>query len=89
MPPREGQTDVGIVQRDERGRWGERSDEIMELWPPLLHSKDDSEVACRKLRAKLVRWRNAHFRGEGYGDPRTGGALIEDLKTEETVDQLL
>ena len=61
----------------------------MEMWPPLLHSKDDSEVAYRELRAKLDRWRNAHFRGEGYGDPRTGGALIEDLKTEETVHQLV
>ena len=44
MPPREGQTDVCIVPRDERGRWG---------------------------------------------DPRTGGALTEDLKAEETVDQLV
>lgn len=88
MPPREGHTDVGIIPRGERGRWGERRDEIMELWAPLLHSKDDSAVAYRELRAKLDRWLSSHFRGEGQGTPRTGRELIEKLKAEETVDQL-
>ena len=87
MPPREGRGHVGIVV-GEKGRWGERMDEIMELWPLLPRPGQDSDLAYRELRRKLDRLLAAHFRGHGYGAPQTGKALIEEMKGEETVDQL-
>lgn len=88
MPPREGRGNVGIVPRGEKGRWGERTGEILELWMLLRESSEDSVVAYRELRRMLDILLESHFGGHGYGAPKTGRALIEEMKAEETVDQL-
>ena len=87
-PPLEGRPALGVIPSGEKGRWGERSDEIMELWPSFLKPEQDRDQAHMELREKLNRWLNTHFRGEGYGAPRTGRALIEQLKSEEAVSEL-
>ena len=88
LPPREGRPAVGFVPLGEKGRWGERTDEITELWPSLLQPGKDRYLVYRKLRGELDGLLDAHFRGHGYGAPRTGAALIDQIKAEETVDQL-
>ena len=86
MPQREGRSDVGIPL-GEKSRWGERMDEIWELWTSSFERQKDSDLAYRELREKLDGLLDAHFRGHGYGAPRTGKALIEQIKADG-VDQL-
>ena len=45
-------------------------------------------MAYRELRRKLERLLDTHLRGDGYGAPRTGRALIKQLKEDPTVGQL-
>ena len=59
----------------------------MELWP-YNSTETDVDTANRELRGKLDGLLDAHFRGHGYGAPRTGIALIDQMKAEETVDEL-
>lgn len=87
-PPLEGRPALGVIASGEKGRWGERNDEIMELWPLFLNPEQDREQAHLELRTKLNRWLTEHFRGEGHGAPRTGRALIEQMKSEEAVSEL-
>lgn len=84
-PPREGRSDLGVFPLGEKGRWGERTDEIRKLWPPLL---EPWKYNYRELRRKLDRLLEAHLRGYGYGAPSTGKGLIDQMKAGETVDQL-
>ena len=62
-------------------------DEIWELWTSSFERQKDSDLAYRELREKLDGLLDAHFRGHGYGAPRTGKALIEQIKADG-VDQL-
>ena len=72
----------------EKGRWGKRMREIMRLWMPLKESSVDRDVNFRKLRKILDHQLEAHFSGHGYGAPRTGRALIDEMKADKTVKKL-
>ena len=88
IPAREGQGAVGLVPMHEKGRWGERMRAILALWEPLQESGVDRDVNFRALRKMLDPLLESHFRGHDYGAPRTGRALIEEMKADEAVDQL-
>ena len=72
----------------EKGRWGERMRAILKLWMPLKGSVVDRDLNFRALRKMLDSLLESHFRGHDDGAPRTGRALIEEMKADETVDQL-
>ena len=55
---------------------------------PLQGSVVDRDLNFRALRKMLDSLLESHFRGHDYGAPRTGRALIEEMKADETVDQL-
>ncbi len=88
IPAREEKGEVGFVPMREKGRWGERMRAIMEFWIPLKDSGVERNENYRALRRVLDPLLASHFGGHGDGAPQTGRALIEEMKSDKTVDQL-
>ena len=88
VPAREGQDSSGFVPQHEKGRWGERMRAILGLWTPLQESSENRDANYRALRRLLDPLLESHFSGHGYGAPRTGRALIEEIKADDAVIQL-
>ena len=88
VPAREGQGSVGFIPQHEKGRWGERMRAVLGLWTPLQESDENRDANYRALRRLLDPLLESHFSGHGYGAPRTGRALIEEMKADDAVNQL-
>ena len=87
MPYREGR-EFGIVPIHEKSRWGERAVEILDLWMKLREPQGDGYLVYQEFRRKLELLLDTHGRNGSEGAPRTGRALIEELKKDDAVAQL-
>ena len=88
VPAREGKGNFGAIPLHEKGRWGKRMNEILPLWRASKDSAVDLDVNFRELRKILDHLLETHFSDNGYGAPRTGRALIDEMKADDTVEQL-